>query len=52
MKKVRLSVLLGEAILCAIAIVAMVLDFKEVATGAVVGITALLPKLVELENNS
>lgn len=47
--KWRIAIWLGELSLLAICIVAMILSFKEVAIGAVVGIVALLPKLIESE---
>ncbi len=45
----RIAIWLGELSLLAICIVAMVLGMEEVAMGSVVGIVALLPKLVESE---
>ena len=45
----RIAIWLGELSLLVICIVAMALGFAEIAMGSVVGIVALLPKLVESE---
>lgn len=45
----RPAIWIGEGVLCAIAVVAMLLGSKEVALVAVGAIAALLPKLVESE---
>ena len=50
--KIRPAVLLGEIILGVICALAMYLNFKEVAVAAIVGITALLPKLVDSEEKT
>jgi len=49
--KIRIAIWLGEVILGAVAIYAMYLGMEQVATGAIVGIVALLPKLVQAEKN-
>ena len=50
--KWRLAIWLGEITLGLLCWQAMVLGFKEVAVASVVGIVALLPKLVESEEKS
>ena len=50
--KIRPAILLGEAMLGLIAFFAMRFGFAEVATAAVAGICATLPKLVESEEKS
>lgn len=50
--RIRPAVLLGELMLGVIVVVAMMLGFKEIALAAVVGITALLPKLVDSEEKT
>ncbi len=52
MKKFRLSIVLGELILGAIALVAMQSGLTEVAVGAVTGLVALLPKIIESEEKT
>jgi len=47
--KMRIAIWLGELSLTFLCYEAMVLGYTEVATGAVVGIVALLPKLLETE---
>jgi len=47
--KWRIAIWLGELSLALLCWQAMLLGYQEVATGAVVGIVALLPKLVESE---
>ena len=47
--KIRPSILLGEAVLAAVGIVALVYGYVEVATAAVTGIAATIHKLVESE---
>jgi len=47
--KMRIAIWLGEVSLAVLCYQAMVLGYTEVATGAVVGIVALLPKLLETE---
>lgn len=50
--RIRPAVLLGEIILGTICALAMYLNYKEVAVAAVVGICALLPKLVDSEEKT
>jgi len=47
--KMRIAVWIGEFSLTFLCYEAMVLGYTEVATGAVVGVVALLPKLLETE---
>ena len=47
--KWRIAIWLGEITLALLCWQAMVMGYKEVAVAAVVGIVALLPKLVESE---
>jgi len=47
--KIRPAILLGEIILGLVAGLALYLGYNEVATAAVAGICATLPKLVESE---
>ena len=47
--KMRVAIWLGELSLTFLCYQAMVLGYENVATGAVVGIVALLPKLLETE---
>lgn len=47
--KMRIAIWLGELSLTFLCYSAMVLGYTEVATGAVVGMVALLPKLLETE---
>ena len=47
--KWRIAIWLGEISLALLCWQAMTLGYTEVATGAVVGLVALLPKLVESE---
>ena len=49
--KIRPAILLGELALTAIAIVAMMFGFTEIAGVAVGGICATLPKLVDSEEH-
>jgi hypothetical protein len=50
--KIRPAILLGEFLLAAVAGVGLWLGYAEVATAAVAGICATLPKLVESEEKS
>lgn len=49
--KIRIAIWLGEVILASIAGYALYLGQTEIASGCVVGIVALLPKLVQAEKN-
>jgi uncharacterized membrane protein YGL010W len=47
--RIRPAILLGEAVLAALGVVALVYGHVEVATAAVTGIAATIHKLVESE---
>lgn len=47
--KLRPAIWAGEIALAVICVFAMKMGFQEIGVAAVVGITALLPKLVESE---
>jgi len=47
--KIRPAILLGEAVLSTIAVVAMLNGYESVACACVGAIAAILPKLVESE---
>jgi len=49
--KIRPAVLLGEIILGIVSVLGMAWGYEQVSSAAVVGIVALLPKLVETEAN-
>lgn len=51
-RKVRVSIVLGILVLGAIAYLGLIFNNNEVAVGATVGITALLPKIVESEEKT